>query len=325
MVNQTTTRLVLLALTFSTILHSFVPFICVNHELAALSDKSTSLQSVQHPSKSVQIKTQDPQQSRNLVAFTALGSGAAIAMVHYNVFAHFLDWDCIIFVHANEIAVPSKEARMQEIARRCSIVRLPGVFWTHFLMTLTPELTRNYQHIAIVLDDVLAPTHGDSPVNVSKLLQTMQEHNLSSISPSIKGAFWKATQPQPRRCLWQTQHIETFFQIFSRELFQCWRSYMEYSNPQGFCLDLCLDQQLCPSLSRLAVDSNMTAYHLGRQKNLTSFVPESALVGTNLSSGMHRRVPKKVVMEGWGMCGTYNCPKVEKEVATPKIMECATK
>jgi len=73
---------------------------------------------------------------------------------------------------------------------------------------------------------------------------------------------------------------------------------MEYSNPQGFCLDLCLDQQLCPSLSRLAVDASMTAYHLGRQKNLSSFVSESALVGTNLSSGMHHKVPKKVVMDG---------------------------
>ena len=66
---------------------------------------------------------------------------------------------------------------MQEIGRRCSIVRLPGAFSTHFLMTLTPDLTRNYKHMAIVLDDALAPTHGDSPVNASKLLQKMQEHS----------------------------------------------------------------------------------------------------------------------------------------------------
>jgi hypothetical protein len=92
----------------------------------------------------------------------------------------------------------------------------------------------------------------------------MQHYNLSSISPSIKGAVWYSTKPRFKKqhhCLWRTPTIETFVQIFDRVTFDCWRNQLEYSNPLAVCVDLCLTT-LCPS-TRLAVDSRQIAYHMG--------------------------------------------------------------
>jgi hypothetical protein len=226
-------------------------------------------------------------EEKNLVAFVALGSQSSVATVHHNVHAHFPRWDCIVFVHLDESEISPDDQKVKEIGSKCTIVRLPGLYWSHFLMTLTPQLTQQYEYIAVVLDDLFAPAHGESAVNMTKLLQQMQQYNLSSISPSIMGAAWPSTLPQ-EPCLWHVHQIETFFQIFSRDLFNCWRSFMHYSNRQGFCLDLCLDQQLCPSISRLAVDATMIAYHVGHSGDVYDFVPESALGGVNLTDFMDR-------------------------------------
>ena len=238
----------------------------------------------------------------NLVAFVALGERSSIATVHHNVHAHFLGWDCIVFVHKDESIISPSDHLMKEIGSMCTIVRLPGLYWIHFLMTLTPELTRHYKYIAIVLDDLFAPVHGDTAVNMPKLLQRMEQFNLSSISPSIKGAIWPTTLPR-EPCLWHVHHIETFFQIFSQDLFICLHSFMHFSNSQGWCLDLCLDKQLCPSISNLAVDATMIAYHLGTSKSLSEFVPESALVGTNLSKSMYRPTASGDLR----LCSQLNC------------------
>jgi hypothetical protein len=263
--------------------------------------------------------------SRNLVVFTALGTVSAIGTVHHNLLSHFLDWDCIVFMHAEESAISSTEPRLVEIANHCSIVRLPGMMWSHFLLTLTPELTRGYQHVAVVLDDLFAPSQGENYVNVTSLLQSMQDHNLSSISPAIKGSVWTSTQPRRKRCLWKVHHTETFLQIFTVPLFQCWRSFMKYSNPQGFCLDLCLEQQLCPTIAdnAMAVDSSQVAYHLGRQYMVNRYVPKSNLVGTNLSYGMRRDFPKGDY-EIFEICTEHNCPSPsnESQIQNPEVMVC---
>ncbi|KAI2490110.1 hypothetical protein MHU86_24481 [Fragilaria crotonensis] len=241
-------------------------------------------------------------EEKNLVAFVALGTQSSIPTVHHNVHSHFMGWDCVVFVHKNESEISPDDIMMKEIGTKCSIVRLPGLYWSHFLITLTPEMAQQYKYIAVVLDDLFAPTHGDTPVNTVKLLQQMEQYNLSSISPTIKGSVWPATLPQ-ERCLWHAHQIETFFQIFSRDLFNCWRSFMHFSNYQGWCLDLCLDQQLCPSISRLGVDATMIAYHMGNSGPVRDFVPESALVGVNLPDVMDRPVTSGDL----ALCEQRNC------------------
>lgn len=228
----------------------------------ATRNQSTSLSPTSAPRSQNALS---PTTQRNLVAFTALGLDSAIGTVHFNVLHHFPDWDCIVFIHS--AGLKTNETKMQEVSQHCTLVRLPGNMWTHFLLTLTPELTLGYDHIAVVLDDVFAPTEGNLPVSVPRLLRQMQEYNLSTISPAIKGSAWSATKPKGKKCLFRSHLVETFFQIFRRDLFQCLRSNMEYSNPQATCLDLCLERKLCPGIANntMAVDSSMTAYHLGRE------------------------------------------------------------
>jgi hypothetical protein len=261
---------------------------------------------------------------RNLVLFVALGTATAIPTVHYNLMGHFAphkNWDCILYVHKDEKIIPSSDARMKEISERCSVVRLPGLMWSHFLLTLTPELTRHFRHVAVILDDVFAPTDGTSSISVPHLLTLMKQYNLSTISPAIKGAYWSQTKPRQRPCLFQVHHLETFFQIMTRPLFDCWRSHMHYTNPQAFCLDLCLEKQLCPFYGKFAVDANMTAYHLGRQYMLHKFVPEEVLKGANLSYGMRRDLPKGLEDE-WRVCHEYKCPTNESQIPTSIPLVC---
>jgi hypothetical protein len=273
--------------------------------------------------QSLQIPSESSRKRRNLVVFTALGTVSAIGTVHHNLHSHFLDWDCIVFMHAEESYISSTEPRLVEIANHCSIVRLPGMMWSHFLLTLTPELTSGYQHVAVVLDDLFAPSQGENYVNVTDLLQSMQDHNISSISPAIKGSVWTSTQPRRKRCLWKVHHTETFLQIFTVPLFQCWRSFMTYSNPQGFCLDLCLEQQLCPAVAAnaMAVDTRQVAYHLGRQYMVNRYVPASNLVGTNLSYGMRRDLPKGDY-EIIDICTEHNCPTNASQIEKSEVMVC---
>ncbi len=243
-------------------------------------------------------------EERNLVVFVALGTKSAITTVHHNLYAHFIGWDCIVYTYKDESEISPDDLMVKEIMSKCSVVRLPGMFWGHFLMTLAPELVQQYEHIAVLLDDVYAPTLGDTPVNVTKLLVRMRQHNMSSISPSVKGSTHPSTYPKLNEpCLWHVHEIETFFQIFTRELFICWHSFLHFSNRQGWCLDLCLDGQMCPSISRLAVDYSMISYHMGYVSNLTDFVPESALAGINLTGDTSR----PGTAGSWALYETLNC------------------
>ena len=296
---------------WATVLTSFIMILMDNRhaldayeEYAKASALSRDTSELSNPISSELISAKP--EGKNLVAFVALGARPYIATIHHNVHAHFLGWDCSVFVHKDESEIPTDDPLLKDIGLKCSIVRLPGLYWSHFLMTLTPELVQQYEYIAVVLDDLFAPVHGDTAVNMSKLLQRMKQYNLSSISPSVKGAAWPSTRPtRPRKepCLWHVHQIETFFQIFSRDLFNCWRSFMHFANRQGFCLDVCLDKQLCPSISNLAIDGTMIAYHLGQAMRLRTFVPKSALVGTHLTI-VHDRPP---VQGDERLCEQQNC------------------
>ena len=253
---------------------------------------------------------------RYLVAFTSLGTPSAIATVHYNVMHHFAnrsEWSCQVFLYVNETYIPDDEPRIAEIRSYCSIVRIPNTNWAHFLLTLSPAVVGSFDKIAVVLDDVFLPAVGPYPVRVPSLLEAMDRYNLSTISPHVKGAYWPSLRgpgsPQNQRCLRRVKHVETFFQIFSRPHWQCFHQYLHHANPQGFCLDLCMDR-LCPGL--YAVDPNMTSFHLGRQYMIYRFVPKAYLVGANLSYGMRRDFPQGVKDE-WGVCDQYSCPKDAKK------------
>lgn len=286
-----------------------------------------------HMEESSSSSKEEEQPPLNLVVFAALGTPSAIATVHYNVYHHFGnqssssggggDWSCVVFLYVNETFIPNDEPRIREISQVCSLTRVPGWNWAHYLLTLSPAVVRHYQHIAIVLDDVFAPaavsdnnnnnrttTSNHQTVSVPRLLKQMKSHNLSTISPSVKGAYWPSLQVviPKRACLRRVRHIETFFQIFTNQQWNCLHRYLHHANPQGFCLDLCLSK-LCPG--NFAVDQTMVAYHLGRQYMVHRFVPKEHLEGVQLDYGMRREYPRGIKDE-WGVCDQYGCPKDAK-------------
>ena len=261
---------------------------------------------------------------KNLVAFTALGTPSAIATVHHNImrqFAHDDDWTCMLFMYVNESHIPSDEPRILELSQHCSVVRVPGLNWAHFLLSFTPAIVQQFDHIALVLDDVFAPNEGPSPVLVPRLLERMKKHNLSSISPAIKGGFWPSSHPPPTlqdACLRRVNVLETFFQIFTRQHWNCYHSYLHHANPQAFCMDLCMPT-LCPGV--FAVDGSMVAYHMGRQYWVDRFVPNESLGSAKLAFGMRRDYPQGVV-DHWDVCDKYNCSKDKDFAGWSAPIEC---
>lgn len=276
------------------------------------------------PVDGLQVAIRQRRKRKNLVVVNALGARSAIGTVHHNIKSHFSkqdEWDCIIFVHSDEGKISFSDERLLDL-HHCSLVRQPGFMWTNFLLLLTPELVQPYQYIAILLDDVFAPVRGDTPVNVTRLIDLMEAHSLSSISPSIKGAVWETMIPKENRCLNRVNHIETFLQIFTQPLFRCWRSHMDYTNPQAYCLDLCLRHKLCPSHNRLAVDHAMVAYHLGKEVATHNFIPPSALVGTNLTRNMRRSRPTGGATESYHVCDQYACQIKEYKMSPSEELSC---
>jgi hypothetical protein len=261
---------------------------------------------------------------RNLVAFTALGTPTAIATVHHNIMRHFAhddDWTCMLFMYVNESHIAADEPRILELSQHCSVVRVPGLKWAHFLLSLTPAVVQHFDHIALVLDDVFAPNEGPSPVIVPMLLERMKRHNLSSISPAIKGGFWPSSHPPHKpqdACLQRVNVLETFFQIFTRKHWNCYHSYLHHANPQAFCMDLCM-QNLCPGV--FAIDGSMVAYHLGRQYWVDRFVPNESLGSAKLAFGMRRDYPQGVV-DHWDVCDKYNCSKEKDFAGWSAAIEC---
>jgi hypothetical protein len=208
---------------------------------------------------------------RHLVTFLAIKDSSMVDNVFHSVQTHFPEknWDCVVFIHANETVISNSEqdSRLQQLSQRCTIVQRPGIAgWAHFLMALTPELMRQYENIAIIRGAVSTkPQHAsEKAVNVPSLLETMDRFNLSSISPAVRGAAHMNTLDGHKGCgVYKVDYVETYFQIMTRPLFDCWRSFLDYTNPHGACLDICLQQDLCPAVAggRLAVDAGMMVHH----------------------------------------------------------------
>ena len=158
-------------------------------------------------------------------------------------------------------------------------------------------MVQQYEYIAVILDDVFLPVSGPHPVRVPKLLESIEKYNLSSISPSIVGSFWSVMNAEAgrhanyqgistRHCLVRPTIIETFSQIFTKQSWQCFYSFLHYTAGRGWGLDFCFPQYCGHQSASLAVDYNMIGYHL-EKSHRTSWLNDThrALLtsGTNLT------------------------------------------
>jgi len=243
---------------------------------------------------SISEKSSTNSTTKNLVAFTALGTPEAVNTVVHNAEKHFADdsWECIVFVYANETVLSDLALHRitSQKAPYCSITRLPGTKWSQFLLSLSPAVTSGFDHIAVVLDDVLAPASGKNAIHVPRLLDSMQRFNFSTISPSVHFNNWQAMSYLERECITEVNIVETFFQIFTNEMWRCFWNLLRHDNPHGYCLDLVL-QQACGSLGMFGVDESMAAYHLGTRADVLDHIPDEIVKEANLSQIVTRPVP----------------------------------
>lgn len=220
--------------------------------------------------------------ARNLAVFNAVGRPSVLPGVLFNINNHFRhdpDWACIVLMYVGEEVIPSSDETFREVDAACPVVRIPKMRWGNWLQIIHPNLVGHYDKIAILLDDIFIPMNGASRVDVRSLVQQMDEHDLSSISPSISGAQYLSTNSigplnqQLKGCTAEVDAIETFFQIFTAEAWECYYGMLDYRNSRGWCYGRCM---LKKCGGRLAVDYRMVVYHLER----TDEIPEGALEGT---------------------------------------------
>ena len=140
-----------------------------------------------------------------------------------------------------------------------------GLRWSHYLSFLQPTLLKDkYDHVAILLDDIYLPK---KDINLLLLLQSIQKHKLSSISPSIHGAHQSSTQSKAAantaisNCLADVELIEVFFQIFTINAWECFHKPLHYSSGGGAPYDVCYAKK-CKDLGVNAVDYRQVGYHL---------------------------------------------------------------
>ena len=204
---------------------------------------------------------------KNLLVIDAVGRQSNL---QYNVHAvqhhfHHDDWECLVFLYVHQTVIPDDDDDLEKLRTtyKCTIVRTPGVSWGTFLQFLPPMLTNQFQHIAIMLDDTYLPTKGDRPINIPRLLETMQIHNISSMSPAIIGDSHGVFEPPDHggNCVREIGFIETYVQIFTTEAWQCYYSMLHHDGARGWCYDLCF-RGVCGV--KLAVDNSQAAFHLER-------------------------------------------------------------
>lgn len=223
------------------------------------------------------------QTKKNLIVINALGRNETLK---YNVFAkrhHFKNWDCIAFMYVTESVIPDNNQELMSLKTQgCSIIRAPRLFWGVFLQFLPPPLVSKYEHIAILLDDVHLPIAGPFHVLVEKLIQKMKIYNLTSISPAVSGASHNEILPGGNyslfKCIAAVKYIETYFQIFTIEGWNCFYAMLHHSGGRGWCYDTCY-RRFCPSV-KLAIDFSQVAYHLEISTPPKYALPDSFLTGT---------------------------------------------
>lgn len=193
----------------------------------------------------------------SLVAFVAVGQEVMIPTVIHNL-DHFAGWKCIVFVYASQAQLPSDLPSMLRLSDAgCQIERYPGLRWGEFLWKLDADVTRPYKHVAIVLDDVYMPFRGPRPVSIATLVEQLDRHNLSSISPAVEESYYPESSPRDSVCLWRVARAETFLTIFSQQGWKCLYDRLEVENKAGICYDVMFGRHCGP----VGVNYGQIAYH----------------------------------------------------------------
>uniref|UniRef100_A0A7S3ARS5 Uncharacterized protein n=1 Tax=Haptolina ericina TaxID=156174 RepID=A0A7S3ARS5_9EUKA len=138
-------------------------------------------------------------------------------------------FSCTIFVYnATLVVYPTTEEFSHP--HRCDIVVRAGL-WTDFMLMESG----NSDYILVMMDDV-------SPFNIGlgAMLQTMEQHGIDELSPSILPAWnWKNMVQGSSTLLRRVRMADTLLAVFKRRAFECWKSKIDLrENHYGWGYDV---------------------------------------------------------------------------------------
>mmetsp|Transcript_25963 Transcript_25963/g.32677 ORF Transcript_25963/g.32677 Transcript_25963/m.32677 type:complete len:344 (+) Transcript_25963:65-1096(+) len=220
-----------------------------------------------------------------LVVYNSVGGANNLAFINHSRITAFPkeDWDCLIFMYVKEDHISDDDIHLINLRENlgCTVPRTPGMLWGTFLQFITPTLVANYDYIALVLDDVFIPNQGKHPVNIDKMVKTMEERDIHVMTPGIIGDTYgfinKAQEQGLDECIAEASMIETYLQIFTRDAWECYYHMLHYTGAKGWWYDMCYKSE-CPDF-KLAYDFSMFAYHVDKE-NIE--LPKDEIVNTDL-------------------------------------------
>merc|ERR1712194_553334 len=271
---------------------------------------------------------QKPTPNKNLIVFNAIGKITSLGLIEHAIRHVFKpdEWDCVAYMFAKEDRIPDNNTRLQRMRDElgCNIIRRPGLFWGDYLQLIAPVFVSNYDYITISLDDVFMPTQGRYPVNATRMIQSMQTHDIDVISPGIIGdthnQIKKAKYANMSECIFEIKMIETYVQTFTRDAWSCYYKMLHHTGSRGWCYDICFSKQ-CPHV-KMAYDFSMRAWHMGTQEAL----PMEELNGTDLVDWAPEksfRSEKYHKTPAWAICKMMNISRSNIWPLTTKMNKIA--
>jgi len=224
---------------------------------------------------------------KGLVVYNAVGKSENLKLVEHSRSFLFrqTNWDCLIFMYVGENVIPHDSSTLNRLKTdfSCSVVRIPGMHWGIFLQYINPLLVSSYDYIGLILDDIFFAHKGPNAVDVTLLIELMEKHQLGSIQPGIigddHGALKTALDNRMGSCLVGVPIIETFAQIFTLEIWECYYKMLHHTGGRGWCYDSCMSK-ICPD-HRLARDMRMRAWHMKHMQN-ASALPDYLTANTSV-------------------------------------------
>lgn len=189
-------------------------------------------------------------QRTKVVIIAALGNRRPIANVALTLNRFSDEWDCIALAYHSGLAIPP----------RCSVLYEAKRIWGT-LVRHTASMSFQYEHIALLLDDVIV----SNSVQPDQLLQTLSEQNAQVISPGILKTHHM--HHLSSRCLYEVHFIEIFFVIFTNAAWRCFHDMFDIfpknQSLSGWGFDLCF---FAHCRMRMLYDNRIKAVH-GRRLN----------------------------------------------------------
>lgn len=196
-----------------------------------------------------------------MAVVNAYGRTSTTNLVIHNLCTHFGGWAHVIMAYANvDVLVAALENDQAFATSNATVFQWLNAKWGTFLHLITPTRTVHFEHVALLLDDVMLPVM--SGPYVPQMLCMMSRYGIGHLQPQVEGATHKSQFSTMYHDLRRVRGVEVFFTVFTREAWSCFASMFRKWNHGGCGYDL-LFHTMCPNVV-MAIDYNRVLFHLGK-------------------------------------------------------------